>query len=142
IPHQPLRLRPKELATRERIDECLQPFRFELARWPLYVSLDKDVMTVDDAVVNWDSGHLTAAEVMELLDAFLVAAKGNLAGMDVVGDWSPVRVRGLLRQFLHFTEHPPLKVDPQKANRVNEEVNLAILAATAQAGVSTVRVAA
>jgi hypothetical protein len=142
IPHQPLRLRPKELATRERIDECLQPFRFELARWPLYVSLDKDVMTVDDAVVNWDSGHLTAAEVMELLDAFLVAAKGNLAGMDVVGDWSPVRVRGLLRQFLHFTEHPPLTVDPEKANRVNEDLNLAILAATAQAGVAEFRVAA
>src|SRR5205823_5696000 len=43
----------------ERVEELLTPYRRELRAWPLYVSLDKDVMVSDDAAVNWDSGHLT-----------------------------------------------------------------------------------
>ena len=44
--------------TEQRVEELLRPFAPALARWPLYVSLDKDVMTAADAVVNWDSGQL------------------------------------------------------------------------------------
>ena len=44
--------------------------------------------------------------------------------MDVVGDWSPVRLRGVLRHVLHWTEHPRLAVDDREATRRNEEMNL------------------
>jgi hypothetical protein len=127
VPHKPLRSHREEPLTRDRIEECLEPFRSDLARWPLYVSLDKDVMTAKDAAVNWDSGHLTTSEVMELLQAFRTAAHGHLAGMDVVGDWSPVRVQGFFRRFLHYTEHPTLGTIPEEANRLNENLNLALL---------------
>ena len=79
-----------------------------------------------EAPVNWDSGHLTLNEVRLLLQACLRAADGRLAGMDVVGDWSPVRVRGPLRRVLHITEHPPLTINPTDATRRNEVVNLAV----------------
>jgi hypothetical protein len=105
----------------------LEPYRLELARWPLYVSLDKDVMLQAEAVVNWDSGHLTLPEVEMILEEFLGAAGGQLAGMDIVGDWSPVRVRGALRHFLHVTEHPVLHVDAETAAARNERTNLLLL---------------
>ena len=48
--------------------------------------------------------------------------------MDVVGDWSPVHIEGWLRNLLHRTEHPPLSIDPAYAQRVNQQVNLRLLA--------------
>jgi arginase family enzyme len=113
--------------SRERLGRLLRPFAPALARWPLYVSLDKDVMTGADAVVNWDSGHLRLAEVSAVLGAFVAAAGGNVIGIDVVGDWSPVRLGGTFRRLLHWTEHPALAVDPAEAYRTNERTNLALL---------------
>jgi hypothetical protein len=83
-------------------------------------------MTATDAVVNWDSGQLRLHEVTAVLTAFITAAGGNLLGVDVLGDWSPVRLDGILCRALHWTEHPPLKVDPAEAARVNERTNLAL----------------
>jgi hypothetical protein len=128
IAHTPLR-RAGAPATADRLAELLEPFREELSRRPLYVSLDKDVMVQTDALVNWDSGHLRLAEVETILALVLEMAGGNLAGMDIVGDWSPVRVRGLFRRALHLTEHPRLTVDPETAAEENERTNLALLRA-------------
>jgi hypothetical protein len=139
IPNEPLRVLPEMPASPERIEAMLLPFRFELASRPLYVSVDKDVMAAQDAAVNWDSGHLGLAEVTTILEIVLGLARGRLAGADLVGDWSPVRLRGVLRRILHVTEHPPLHVDPREAATSNESANLALLdqlldAAAARAG--------
>jgi hypothetical protein len=131
IEHQPLRQRPEEPTPRSAVDEWLSLFRGELAARPLYISLDKDVLTASESIVNWDSGHLTVREVTDVLRAFLEAAGGEMAGMDTVGDWSPVRLRGLLRRALHWTEHPHLPIDPDEAARRNEELNLTLLQAVA-----------
>ena len=128
VPHEPLRPVPFTHANRARLEELLRPHREELARRPLYISLDKDVMASAEAVVNWDSGVLGMAEVGAVLEAFTTAAGGRLAGMDVVGDWSPVQVEGGLRRLLHRTEHPPLTIDPDHARRVNQQANLRLLA--------------
>ena len=56
-----------------------------------------------------------------------MAAGGNLAGIDMVGDWSDVRLGGLFRRMLHFTEHPSLRVESFAATRANEQVNLALM---------------
>jgi hypothetical protein len=128
VPHEPLRPRPTGRATRAQLEALLRPHRAELASRPLYISLDKDVLAPDEAVVNWDSGRLTMEEVGCVLDAFIDAAGGRLAGMDVVGDWSPVHVRGWLRALFHATMHPPLRVHPDYAASVNQRANLRILA--------------
>jgi hypothetical protein len=133
VPHRPFRESPREPASRAAIEDLVAPWRLELARLPLYVSLDRDVLRADEAVVNWDSGHLVAGEVLTVLKGFLGASAG-LAGMDVVGDWSPVRVKGVLRHLLHWTEHPTLAVDPEQALAVNEDFNLKLLDAVSQAG--------
>jgi arginase family enzyme len=127
IAHLPLRRRPDELAGPDILSDWLDPYRAELAACPLYISLDKDVLTAAEAVVNWDSGHLTAAEVMAILSAFINAADGELAGMDVVGDWSPVCLRGWTRRILHWSEHPALSIDANEATRRNQALNLLLL---------------
>jgi hypothetical protein len=129
IPHQPLRSDPQTLATADRVESLVNPFADELARWPLYISVDKDVLVADDAIVNWDSGHLQLAEVSAVLTAFVREAGGRLAGIDLLGDWSPVRVQGVVRRGFHLTMHPPLAVDPAAAARRNAETNLALLEA-------------
>ena len=65
--------------------DALRPFLDELARFPLYVSVNKDVLADTDAAVNWDSGLLRLSEVSAVLDAFLEAAGGRLAGADRLG---------------------------------------------------------
>lgn len=138
LPHAPLRQRPEAPARRDRIEEVLWPWREELASRPLYVSLDRDVMPAEDAVVNWDSGHLRPAEVFGVIEAF-AQASGGLAGMDVVGDWSRVEVRGAFRRLLHWCEHPNLRIDPPQAQLCNEELNLALVECCRRAGGSPAR---
>ena len=127
VPHEPLRRTPGERLTAGRLERLLAPHRAELARWPLYVSLDKDVMGTTDAVVNWDSGRLDLAEVCAALDVFRDAAGGRLAGADVTGDWSAVKVDGWFRRLFHLTMHPPLDVVPAFSRQCNERTNLELL---------------
>ena len=124
VPHRPLRRPDEKSATRASLSDWLSPYRVELAERPLYISLDKDVLTASEAVVNWDSGQLTMPEVLAILQTFTHAAGGKWMGMDVVGDWSPIHLHGLPRRILHWTEHPALRVDPDEAARRNEALNL------------------
>jgi hypothetical protein len=129
VPHQSLRPTPGARLTHDRLEELLWPHRAELQRWPLYISLDKDVLRTADAVVNWDSGHLDLEEVETILDVFREWSHDDMAGMDIVGDWSPVRLDGLFRHLFHLTEHPALSVTPGEARRRNERTNQMLLAA-------------
>jgi arginase family enzyme len=127
LPNDVLRLRRDEPASRERVDALVDPLRPQLARFPLYISLDKDVMHAGEATVNWDSGHLQSSEILDVLGAFVDATGRRLAGMDVVGDWSPVRIRGMARKFLHWTEHPRLSINGANAAKHNQPLNLVLL---------------
>ncbi|MHB1425425.1 MAG: arginase family protein, partial [Gemmataceae bacterium] len=124
IAQRPLRRCPNEPAGHHPIEKWLTPYREELAAFPLYISVDKDVLISSEAVVNWDSGHLTTAEVLAIVETFSNAADGQLAGMDVVGDWSPVQTRGWMRRLLHWIEHPALDINASAAARCNELLNL------------------
>jgi hypothetical protein len=127
VPNQPLRPGPHVPLSPVRLASLLRPYWAELRRYPLYISVDKDVLLEQDAAVNWDSGKLTLAEVGHILSGLLDACGDELAGVDIVGDWSPVRTRGLLRWGLHVTEHPSLDIGPDEATRRNERANLSLL---------------
>ncbi len=70
VPHRPLKCREGESADLSSIMNWLMPYRVELTARPLYVSLDKDVLTASESVVNWDSGHLTREEVERCATGF------------------------------------------------------------------------
>jgi hypothetical protein len=116
----------KTPTTAERVARLLETHGADLAARPLYISVDKDVMSADEAVVNWDSGFLNLDEVLLILKAFREAADGRLTGFDTTGDRSPVEVAGAFRWFLHVTEHPRLADEPTLSWR-NAQVNAALL---------------
>src|SRR4051812_40946718 len=91
IAHEPIRRGADVPLERDRLEEMLWPYLAELERYPIYVSLDKDVLWMPESVGNWDAGFLDLADVQELLDFFLKAAGNEMIGMDILGDWSPVR---------------------------------------------------
>ena len=93
--------------TPAHLARLLEPYRRALAARPLYISLDKDVLTGSHAAGNWDSGHLTFREVQHVMRAFVGASQG-LAGMDVFGDWSACATHGLLRSSVRITLHREL----------------------------------
>jgi hypothetical protein len=115
--------RPLEAALRE----ALAPFHEDLARHPLYVSIDKDVLVEAEAAVNWDSGLLNLADAFSVLDMFLEAAGRRLAGADVLGDWSPIKLGTFLNWLCHRLDHPSPVHDPGAAARRNGAANAEIL---------------
>lgn len=127
IATDPVREQPDEPASASRLAELFAEHRDDLSRHPVYISIDKDVLKADDAVVNWDSGVLTIAEVLQIVRTLIEMSGSAVAGIDIVGDWSPVRVNGLLRRLFHWTMHPPLGIDPERARKTNQRVNLQLV---------------
>lgn len=82
-----------------------------LRTYPLYVTFDKDVMHRADNMQNWNSGKMTREEVLYqstlpfpfqaliILRILLEFSGGNLLALDVVGDFTPVKVQGLYRHW-------------------------------------------
>jgi hypothetical protein len=124
-----------------RLRQFLRPYLADLAHRSLYVSVDKDVMRAADAAINWESGHLTLADVQTVLTIFLELANSRLAGMDILGDWSPVHLRGGMRKLMHLVMHPAIDVNPEQANALNQRTNLALLDTVMAAGAGRVTAA-
>jgi len=114
------------LIHKDRLRETLQPFRAELAAYPLYISIDKDVLVFDDAVTNWDSGVLRTADAVMILEAFLAGASGRLIGADLLGDWSPVRLDGWLNSLCDWVERRHYHIHPVAAAETNATANAAL----------------
>ncbi len=126
-PHQPLRARPEAIIDSERLEDVISPYLDDLDRWPLYVSLDKNVLWLPESITNWDAGHLDMQEVREVLQFFLKASSDELAGMDIVGDWSEVQTRGIIQHLIHSMSHPKRAVDADQASLCNEHTNITLL---------------
>ncbi|HWW26621.1 MAG TPA: hypothetical protein VNZ85_12065, partial [Caulobacter sp.] len=95
----------------------------------VYITIDKDVLRVDDAVTNWDQGRLSLDGLERLVRA--VAGRARLIGADVVGDWSPPRygpgaLAALLKRGEAFLDQPRGGV-PGDMARTNEAANLRLL---------------
>ncbi len=100
----------------------------------VYVTIDKDVLHVDDAVTNWDQGQLSLDGLERLIRT--VAGRARLIGADVVGDWSPPRygpdlLSNLLKRGEAFLDQPRGGV-PGDLARTNEATNLRLLSLFAE----------
>lgn len=57
----------------------------ELSKWPVYISLDKDVLNKEEAATDWSQGTMQLSQIL----CFLTDAKKSGAiflGMDVCGE--------------------------------------------------------
>ncbi|ADL07144.1 arginase family protein [Thermosediminibacter oceani] len=80
---------------------------------PVYISIDKDVLSQKDAATNWDQGCMSLDELLDFIE--VIGETAPVAGADVCGEWRvPVD-----RVFLN-------REDVEKTG-LNEQANIKIL---------------
>jgi arginase family enzyme len=95
----------------------------------VYISLDKDCLTRDYALTNWEEGLMPLDEILLMLK--LIKDNLDIVGMDITGEYSPVNISGRFKNIISRMDHPkniPSAVcDEDQINAVNQKTNLRIL---------------
>jgi hypothetical protein len=129
VPQIPLRPNWHRALSKDRVKKLLAPYAEVLAKYPLYITLDKDVMTRDYCLQNWNSGVLIRTEVFTVIEVLIEMSGGRLLAMDITGDFSKVKTQGVYRSYLHSHQHSDTEndIDPETASRLNQETNKLLL---------------
>jgi len=95
----------------------------------VYVSIDKDCLRRQYALTNWEEGFMSLDELLSALR--LIKESMDIVGLDIVGDYSPVSVRGTFKAVLSRFDHPKnftaSKHQSSYVTALNEKTNLAII---------------
>ena len=130
VPQQKLRFpRWNKDVTKERLLELFGPYREILQKYPLYITLDKDVMRREFTLQNWNSGELSLDETLLIIEALIELSGGRLMAMDITGDFTKVHTHGVFRAYLHWSQHEASEnnIPQEVANTLNQRTNLKIL---------------
>ena len=73
------------------------------ATLPVYLSIDKDVLSPDVARTNWDQGRMTDGHLIDAIDALA----GRLIGSDITGDISAYHYRTWWKRRLSALDEQP-----------------------------------
>jgi arginase family enzyme len=90
----------------------------------IYLSIDKDCLTPDDAITDWDQGGLSLDQLVSAVNA--IASNCRVIGADVCGDRAPSPLKSLFKR-LDAGRLRRQPVDPAHAAKVNERANVALL---------------
>lgn len=95
----------------------------------VYVSIDKDCLKERFALTNWEEGCFALDELLLLLS--LILEHLEVVGLDIVGDYSEARVKGLVKRALARWDRPvnfTAKGQSEEwISNVNEETNLKLV---------------
>ena len=95
----------------------------------MYISIDKDCLTPQHALTNWEPGRLVLDELLRMLE--LLQKKFDIVGMDITGEYSPPVVAGRLKAWCSRIDHPALysaRSHPlARICSTNEQTNLRLL---------------
>lgn len=110
----------------------LQSFRDALKSLPagkLYITIDKDCLTKEYALTNWHEGKMALGELLSILK--VVKESFQIAGVDITGEYSPVKIEGMLKRSIAYFNRPwdfsARGIAGSRINELNEETNLKIL---------------
>lgn len=91
---------------------------------PVYLSIDKDVLSPEALKTTWDQGSLKENELLSGVKA--IASRVVVA--DVCGDISTCRFKGPLKRFARWLDGAePLPPDMEKERQRHEQMNIKIL---------------
>ena len=100
-----------------------------LAGRRVYVSVDKDCLTSEGALTNWEEGRLPLPLLLTYLG--LLQSTCELVGADVTGDYSPAVLPGRWKQGCSNFDHPrdfsARGREPAEIARLNGETNRRIV---------------
>ena len=95
----------------------------------VYVTVDKDCLGAADALTNWDQGTLSLDDLLAMLK--LIKENLDIVGMDITGDYSPIRVDGVFKKMVSWLDHPrkvsASQLPENSVTKVNEQTNIKIL---------------
>lgn len=79
-------------------DQLMSDFLSEMQKihLPIYLSIDKDVLSKEVVMTNWDQGHFLEKHLINLIHA----CSGNLIGADITGDVSAFHYQNRFKRFL------------------------------------------
>lgn len=131
VPQKEMRYKWHIPVNKERMRRLLEPYAETLAKYPLYITIDKDVMTRQYCLQNWNSGVLLRQEVIAAIEALFEMSNGRILAIDITGDFTTVTTQGWYRGYLHRTQHSDEEnnIEQEKANTINQETNKRILKA-------------
>lgn len=93
----------------------------------VWITLDKDVLSDQEALTNWDQGRMPLSAVLELIGA--VGAAKRAIGADVCGEYSPARHANLFKRAEARLDQPRrTAIDAARLAR-NAQVNRELAAA-------------
>jgi hypothetical protein len=96
---------------------------------PIYLTIDKDVLSPAVAHTNWDQGCLSEEEMMETI----AHCRGRLIGSDITGDVSSYRYRTWWKRWLSALDRQPDVNGGELAGwqREQHDINLRLMDAIA-----------
>ncbi len=92
---------------------------------PLYITIDKDVLTSADATTNWDQGGLPLNHLLQAVEK--LAEARAIVGVDVCGDYSKPMFRDPFRAALAYFDHPAQTPPTPASLAINATTNEALL---------------
>lgn len=83
------------------------------------------------ALTNWEEGALKLEELELMLE--LIKGRFDISGVDITGEYSPVILKGWLKNICSRLDHPKdysaKGKTPELINQVNENTNIRLLEA-------------
>lgn len=124
-----VRTRGSKLCWRNLSAEPWEGFVTELCQrlsgTSIWVTFDKDVLEIEDAVTNWDQGKMKLWQVLYAVEQLSLGSR--IVGIDICGDYSLPRFSDPFRQFLSWIDRANPNVDPKAAVQVNDMTNRKII---------------
>ena len=109
----------------ESYDGFLDSLTEEIPTRAVYLTIDKDALTHEDAITNWDQGQMRLAHVEALVT--WLAQNHQIVGADICGDYSTPLFSDVFRATLAWFDHPGAQEHADDALAVNARTNAALL---------------
>ncbi|WP_343596166.1 hypothetical protein [Acinetobacter sp.] len=86
----------------QNADDLMQAFLAEISsiHLPMYLSIDKDVLSKEVVMTNWDQGHFLEHHLQDLIRH----SEGKLIGADITGDVSAYHYQSYFKRFLSASD--------------------------------------
>lgn len=115
--------------SRQPLQEFVRGVLERLEVKQVYVSIDKDCLQAGASLTNWEAGFLSLDALLQMLR--LMRQCTEVVGADLVGDYSPPKIRGWLKTMIAKFDYPnDYSARGKSADeicRVNEATNLKLV---------------
>lgn len=117
----------------ENAEQLMSSFLKEIAQLnlPIYLSIDKDVLSKEVVMTNWDQGYFLEQDLLDLIQV----SHGRLIGADITGDVSAYHYQSRFKRFLSESDgqSEPTQVEIEAWQVHQQQLNQRLIQAIDQA---------